>query len=307
VNLWDWLSRPEEELVLWGSTFAALLALFVLGAFGRRRARGLQGLHKALAARPPAREGGAELCRECGAPLTVPKNALGVRCACCKADNLVAIPAAWLSRARGSAARVAREASGALREHRVELRKLRVRLVVRFAILAAVATALLTSVVRRVVAGDGGPFDLRAALSTAPRRLFDAQPRATLEGAPGPAAPRVPVDQCAATYRLERGEDLSCLDGDCWVGWFVALRSGETLEVGATPGGVAHLYAHTSDRGWNEAYGRPDLWGTEIAHDALASDRRARFAAPCTSWYRVTLELHGVGAGEEIHVCAGIR
>lgn len=45
-----------------------------------------------LAARAPERPGFPATCRLCGAALDVPPGALGVRCAYCQADNLVAVP-----------------------------------------------------------------------------------------------------------------------------------------------------------------------------------------------------------------------
>ncbi|MET0791189.1 MAG: hypothetical protein ABW061_06670, partial [Polyangiaceae bacterium] len=37
VNAWDWFANAEQNLLVWGTTFAVLLTLFALGAFGRRR------------------------------------------------------------------------------------------------------------------------------------------------------------------------------------------------------------------------------------------------------------------------------
>ena len=38
VNAWDWLSGPEQTLVVYGSTLLLVAAVYALGAFGRRRA-----------------------------------------------------------------------------------------------------------------------------------------------------------------------------------------------------------------------------------------------------------------------------
>jgi LSD1 subclass zinc finger protein len=76
--------------VLFAATVTVVLAVVALaGSLGRRRARGRMILGDALAARPPERPGGPALCRACGAPLDVPAGALGVRCAYCRADNLI--------------------------------------------------------------------------------------------------------------------------------------------------------------------------------------------------------------------------
>ncbi len=64
--------------------------------------RKLAGVRKdvqaSLAASLPERPGGPSRCRNCGAALDVPKDALGVPCAYCRADNLVALPADWVKR-----------------------------------------------------------------------------------------------------------------------------------------------------------------------------------------------------------------
>ncbi|HEY2745066.1 MAG TPA: hypothetical protein VGL86_10605, partial [Polyangia bacterium] len=139
VNARDWLSHAEQALVIFGSGFVAFGAILALALFGRRRAVDLGRLQRALAAHPPARPGGPARCRDCGAPLSVPPNALGVRCAYCKCDNLVAVPADWLARSRGDVRRVAHEAKSVLSQHRYETRRLRLRLALRLGILAVLA------------------------------------------------------------------------------------------------------------------------------------------------------------------------
>jgi len=58
-------------------------------------------LQACLAAMPPRTAGGPALCRSCGAALVVPRGALGVRCAYCDADNLIALSERWVSKVRG--------------------------------------------------------------------------------------------------------------------------------------------------------------------------------------------------------------
>jgi LSD1 subclass zinc finger protein len=50
-----------------------------------------------LAARPPQKPGFPSTCRGCGAALDVPPAAFGVRCAYCQADNIVSLPAEWIT------------------------------------------------------------------------------------------------------------------------------------------------------------------------------------------------------------------
>jgi LSD1 subclass zinc finger protein len=75
---------------------AALLLLGVLGV----RVDSRRNLQAALAAQPPKTPGGPLRCHECGADLTAPEGALGVRCGYCKADNLLLVPESWARRAR---------------------------------------------------------------------------------------------------------------------------------------------------------------------------------------------------------------
>ena len=303
VNAWDWFGSQQVDLVRWSFGFSLMGAMFALGAFGRRRAIDLQRLHQALAARPPKRPGGPALCRICGAPLNVPENARGVRCAYCRTDNLVAIPASWLARQRGFASKVTREAKGALRAQLRETRRLYLRLAIQLGIVGAVAAVILSASVHQLRESGERAFDLERSL-TRPRLLFDVVPGATLLGTPGPADPSIPIDQCASQYVLHPGQDIHCIEGDCDAGWFVPLRAGETLTLALDAPGTAHFFSHSKDRTWTAAYGRAPLWGNEIAEAPLAPQRAAAFRAPLTNWYRVEVALHGIS--DEISVCATI-
>lgn len=87
---------------------AALLIVLLVGIptvlFGRERALAdiRKDIHASLAAALPERPGGPSRCRTCGAALDVPPGALGVPCAYCGADNLVALPPAWVTRVQSS-------------------------------------------------------------------------------------------------------------------------------------------------------------------------------------------------------------
>lgn len=304
VNAWDWLEQDEQSLICWSSCFALLLTVYVLGAFGRRRVTELRSLQRALAARPPVRRGGPSMCRHCGAPLSVPKNASGVRCAYCRCDNLVKIPEGWLERQRGAVMRVSNEAKSALQAHRAELRRLRLRLALRIVLIAALASVFLAGTVSRLLHGAPGIFDLRTALN-GPRELFDVRAGAALLGTPGPAAPRVPLEECRSPYLIHANEEMSCLGDECFVGWFVALRAGESLVVSPRTTGSVAFFAHYKNTGWTAAYGRAEYWGERRAQQAVTADRPANFRAPSTSWYRVELRVQPVAGVLEL--CARIR
>jgi hypothetical protein len=90
-----------------GTAYAGFAAaVLVLGVLPAWLASYLQSsgdlrlkLQANLAARPPQQPGFPSTCRQCGAALDVAPGQLGVRCAYCGSDNLVALPAAWVERA----------------------------------------------------------------------------------------------------------------------------------------------------------------------------------------------------------------
>jgi LSD1 subclass zinc finger protein len=89
---------PVQWLLSMGLVAAVALLLLVWSLLGKR-VDARRELQAALACKPPETPGGPSGCRHCGAPLTVPPGALGVRCAYCGADNLVLLPAKWVDRA----------------------------------------------------------------------------------------------------------------------------------------------------------------------------------------------------------------
>ncbi|HVY48279.1 MAG TPA: hypothetical protein VHB21_20470, partial [Minicystis sp.] len=80
-------------------TFVALVLLPQILLRYRGRVASCRGALAAnMAARPPATPGGPATCNECGAPLGVAAGELGVRCAYCGTDNLVALPPEFVQR-----------------------------------------------------------------------------------------------------------------------------------------------------------------------------------------------------------------
>ena len=92
------------------------------------------GLQAALASSPPSTQGGPALCRQCGAALAVPPGALGVRCDYCGADNLVAVPTAWLEATKKVDKALVNEERSALQAEAEARRSLRWSLAWRFLI-----------------------------------------------------------------------------------------------------------------------------------------------------------------------------
>lgn len=78
-----------------------------------------------LAAKPPKIPGGPAGCRRCGAALEVPPHALGVRCAYCNADNLVALPPRWVANAARASSQLHMQVSSAIAEERAVRSKAR--------------------------------------------------------------------------------------------------------------------------------------------------------------------------------------
>jgi len=88
-----------------GTVYAGFVVLVVVGAllpmwafsYFDSLAQIKRSLQANLAAIPPQKPGFPATCRECGAALDVPPGAYGVRCAYCRADNIVSLPREWLA------------------------------------------------------------------------------------------------------------------------------------------------------------------------------------------------------------------
>ncbi len=103
VDLIDVWSLPYAYLAVGAGVYVAAAVPLALFRYGESFARVRQRVQASLAARPPKTPGGPALCRECGAALSVTPGELGVQCAYCRADNLVALPARWVRRVRDKA------------------------------------------------------------------------------------------------------------------------------------------------------------------------------------------------------------
>jgi hypothetical protein len=103
VDLIDVWSVPYAFLAVAAGVYVLAAAPLALFRYGESFARVRQRIQASLAAAPPRTPGGPALCRQCGAALTVGVGELGVRCAYCRSDNLVALPARWVRRVRDKA------------------------------------------------------------------------------------------------------------------------------------------------------------------------------------------------------------
>jgi DNA-directed RNA polymerase subunit RPC12/RpoP len=117
-------------------TSVMLVGFALLGALGRRYARGRTLLRTALAAKPPERPGGPALCRACGAPLVVPAGALGTRCTYCRADNLIIAGAGAAATDAADQRKVRRAMVEAEREERADRSRVIWSIIFRFVLVS---------------------------------------------------------------------------------------------------------------------------------------------------------------------------
>ncbi len=103
---------PVTVGFIFGFLFAFAFVPRTIGIYANRRAGGRSVLLAGLAAQRPRLPGGPAGCRECGAPLEVPPDAVVAHCVYCGADSAVAIRTQFLARAR----RVARGAVHTIEE-----------------------------------------------------------------------------------------------------------------------------------------------------------------------------------------------
>lgn len=96
VDLADYLLGGMGHLALGTFLYLFVVLPTVLFTLADQFTTLRQQVRAMLAAKPPATQGGAALCRQCGAGLEVEPGQQGVVCPYCDADNLVNIPAELL-------------------------------------------------------------------------------------------------------------------------------------------------------------------------------------------------------------------
>lgn len=248
-----------------GWTYAGFAtAALVLGVFPMWLTQYLQDsgelrlkLQANLAAKAPQRPGFPSTCRECGAALEVPAGAYGVRCAYCRADNLVLLPAAWLARAgikrehfHGSILEAVGKAK-ALRAEALGTVKL-------IAIGGAIGIVVMGIVGHVATAIDEGDVqDYHWSKSYGPPRLL-----VRWNGDP------LPPDQ----------------PGDTFLSTWIALRGGELLEVGVE-GTCPRLTVYNTTS--FPLLQREDRLAFGVARDGT---RVARYRAPYTGIFQLELK-----------------
>ncbi|MEJ7596574.1 MAG: hypothetical protein WKG01_01585 [Kofleriaceae bacterium] len=322
LGLWGFLTKRHVHDVLLGSFgdpaaatialgFASTTLLFgawsVAASYGGRKAQRLRALQAGLAAKPPARPGGAKSCRVCGAPLEVPAGALAASCLYCHADNLVAIPPQWIAKAAASASQLGKAIEDASRSYFAQLRSLRRSLYLQLGVLAVLGGGL-TALFFGFATSARGPHrdhdwhrDIQA-----PSLRRDARYQAGLVGKLSvDNRPELVTGACTPDGRNQalRFSRTDCGKEGCVVQLYVPLRRDDQLVVRGTTlpwKTLAAFYVHDGDRPFDQ----PN-WGTRLGKPAwVGGDRETTFRASADGWYMLWIAaLEGGVPLERYQLC----
>jgi DNA-directed RNA polymerase subunit RPC12/RpoP len=309
-NVMDTLPSSTRDLLQIPAALGAMLAGGALAVYGRRRAVDRHKLQAALAARPPDHEGGASACRLCGAPLTIPADALGVSCVYCGADNLVAIPAAWVTALGADVVHVEKEIEAAASAHAAEEARVKRQLFWRVGVVGVALGGLFTFA---IVIDRSHPTDADhvpaswPAYAARPRRLArrDAEPERHL------LASRVtPIDfapGCPAGAKHVAVPRADCEDGPCVVRLYAALRDGQraTLTLAGAPQGT-HVRVE-QHAGWPWPKSPNDPFGARVADLAPSAAGVATFEARWSTWYELAIVLPTSTPPAALSACFDVR
>ena len=230
-----------------------------------------------VAADPPREAGGARRCRSCAAPLDVPPGAIGVRCAYCRAENLVSLPAAKRPPARRRIRGFPLFAQPTMAEAQ--------------AAVDAARPALLPALVRAAVAAIVlGGFPVGCACVTShqlgeswwsevrgPRRAYrrSGEPEVWAQGQASSAP------YCGL---IRRRGGWSAPNMGCGVQ--VALRRGEALVVALSRvSPKVSVSGYELDEDLSEEM--PATWSEGARHDDGTVDGVATFVAPYSGWFSI--------------------
>lgn len=260
---------------VWGSLPVAFgLSLVAVGIFVApvlrvRHARALAEVRVTVAAmlvaQPPRHPGGPATCRVCGAPLSVPRGALGARCRHCGEESLVRAPIAWIAAVESHVATARRgieDAEAKLAEARAAARKKAVVPVVVALVVLAVAT--LTA---EVTLDPGASWSARV-----------AQPK-NAEGAPAFCPDLVLGKRTQLSYPVPPYKADTCY-------YRVPLHRGDVVRVGLEGGGddVKLAFRHGELPTWNVPF-------EPVPSGAGGAGSVATFTAPFDGWFRLTLAV----------------
>jgi DNA-directed RNA polymerase subunit RPC12/RpoP len=312
ANVMDTLPSATRDWLQLPAAFAAMLIGTALGVYGRRRAISRQRLQASLAARPPTRAGGPSACRLCGAPLSVPADARGVRCVYCGADNLVALPPAWLARVGADVGRLdgaIEEASRALTRERARLRRaLFIQVGVTAAALAVILTLALL-VERAEVHEDDGVPPPWGAYAVDPRPLVRRGLGEVNGRGERTLADHVGVVRfaggCPAGAQPFTFAAADCDGAGCRARFYAALRAGDHVAI--TLGGVpataeVRVERHT---GWPWPTDPAGRFGELLGTLPVASGA-ARFDATWSAWHQLLVQTP-LPSPEHATICVDVH
>lgn len=274
--------------VLGPLTFAAIFALafhllvvapFIYGTWRNTTGSARNRLAASLAARPSHLAGGAAMCRHCGAPLSVPPDALGVRCDYCGADNLVRLPPEFVARwTREDLARH-QHALEAVEAQQVAVQQAKRRALRSTGI--ALVTLVATTALWRYTVGRDPPEAYRQAVTNVPRRIFLV---AGLEGA-NPPTPHLAGTPLQLDPRSPDCREATLFDGPraCERSFWVALREGEQLRIVTPRLPDPAARPHMAREFWQVRRARFADW------NPTARGAEAVLIAPNSGWFRVEL------------------
>ncbi len=289
--------KDSIGLPLW---FGLMLVLVGLGVYGQRRAVSLRRVQAALSARPPARPGGPSTCRSCGGPLSVPADAIDVRCLYCATDNLVALPAAWVQELQQSNQAVHQQLDQASAAFQAQTRALRLRLALYLGFTAAVLGSMYLA-----ASSQNRDFRRTRQYSSSDWSAHAGQPRGLLRRTPltamagwGDSTPLAFPPDCSASPVQLRLTGPDCDANGCTLWLFAALRKGEQahLRVSGVPR-EGRLTAQGPRWSATPSTGPHEVYGEELASVALAPGRAATLAVPWSTWYRLQVTLPGATKG----------
>jgi len=283
VNTNDLLTDAVQDAISVGGTIGSIVLGLLLASWSRKRVASRAGLQVALAAAPPESEGGPARCRRCGAALTVAPGVLGARCDYCHADNLVAIPPAWIAATHHLVRSISVEENAALKADAEARRSLRWSLFWRLLL----GGMLLAFPLALMLQPDNPIYDVDPKPYADPGKL-DLQPWSAKD------VPTWSCDQPIYPLVLSR-----CGTGTCEGAWLVELAGRKPFHVLATGGpGDLGVVLEARRTEWL------DVRWAEVGRAQLA-DGRATLTPPLSGWYR--LRIRGGQAPTRIDFCATQR
>lgn len=282
-----------------------VLLTVALGVYGQRRAVSLRGVQAALAARPPLTPGGPAICRHCGAPLSVPPDAVDVRCIFCSTDNLVALSSAWVHDFTASAGGAARELATAQDAFRAQTKRLRRRMLITLGCYAAGLGLFIAVSARHAYAHR--PDEIHDPRwwehDAMPRDLVRRHPTRDGSGWHLGAESLAFARACTTQPTTVALAPDDCDAAGCTLWLYAALREHERASLvvtGIASPGAVDVAAPRWFAGWSHS--PKDAFRARAGSFALQPARPTAFVADWRTWYELAVHLPHAAPGP-IGVC----